>query len=51
MHDIKSFLKSINFIDDNNTFDKVEIEKVILNKKSETFSVYLKSKTVLPIEE
>ena len=51
MHDIHSFFKSINFIPEKNTFDEIEIEKVILNKKSETFNVYLYSKNVLPIEE
>ena len=31
MHDIHSFFKSINFIPEKNTFDEIEIEKVILN--------------------
>lgn len=48
MHDIKSFLKSIDFDDENNLLNDVTIEKVVLNKKSETFSVYLKSENVLP---
>ena len=51
MHDIHSFFKSINFICDTSFFDEVEIEKVVLNKKNETFNVYLRSKKVLPIEE
>ena len=50
MHDIKSFLKSINFDDENNLLNDVTIEKVVLNKKSETFSVYLKSENVLPYD-
>lgn len=48
MHDIHSFLKSINFIDENHILSDVEIEKVILNKKDERFTVYLYSKNVLP---
>ncbi len=51
MHDIKSFFKSIDFLDDNNIFNETEIEKVILNKRKETFIVYLKNKNVLPYDE
>lgn len=48
MHDINAFLKSINFVDEENILKEVIIDKVVLNKKNETFNVYLKSKTVLP---
>lgn len=51
MHNIHSFFKSIHFTPETNAFDNVEIEKVVLNKKDETFHVYLHSKKVLPIEE
>lgn len=50
MHNIESFLKSINFNDEDNIFQNVKIEKVVLNKKSETFSVFLTSENVLPYE-
>ena len=48
MHDINNFLTSINFNDEENILKDVIIEKVVLNKKSETFNVYLKSNQVLP---
>lgn len=48
MHDIKSFLNSIHFNDEENILKEVTIEKVILNKKNESFTVYLKSVKVLP---
>jgi len=48
MHDIFAFLKSINFIDEENILKDVIIDKVVLNKKTETFNVYLKSPNVLP---
>ena len=48
MHDIKSFLTSINFLDEDNVLQDVVIEKVKLNKKTEIFSVFLKSSKVLP---
>lgn len=51
MHNIESFFKSINFIDEENIFENVKIEKVILNKKNEIFYVYLKSEKVLPYEK
>ncbi len=41
MHDIKSFLNSINFNDENNLLSEVTIEKVKLNKKNKSFKVYL----------
>lgn len=50
MHDIKAFLKSIGLNDDDD-LSKLEIEKVVLNKKSETFTIYLKGKKVLPFEK
>lgn len=48
MHDIKSFLTSINFLDEDNVLHDIVIEKVKLNKKTEIFSVFLKSSKVLP---
>ena len=51
MHDIYSFFKSINFMPENNIFDEVEIEKVVLNKKEESFSIYLHSSQVLAIHD
>ena len=51
MHDIYSFFKSINFTPENNIFDEVEIAKVVLNKKDESFNIYLHSPKVLPIGE
>ena len=48
MHDIKAFLKSINFNDEDNILKDVEVKKVVLNKKNETFNVYLTSKELLP---
>ncbi|MBE6155006.1 MAG: PolC-type DNA polymerase III [Firmicutes bacterium] len=51
MHDIKAFFNSINFIDEENIFENVEINKVVLNKKNELFSVYLMSNKVLPFNE
>lgn len=48
MHDINAFLKSINFNDEENILKDIIIDKVVLNKKTETFNVYLKSSTVLP---
>ena len=51
MHDIHSFFKSINFSPETEDFDNFEIEKVVLNKKEEVFNIYLRSKTIVPIEE
>ncbi|MCM1052901.1 MAG: PolC-type DNA polymerase III [Ruminococcus sp.] len=48
MHDINSFLKSINFIDEDGILKDVIVDKVKLNRETETFSVYLKSSKVLP---
>ena len=45
--ELKRFLNSIGYV--GNLID-TEITKVILNKKLESFDVYLKSKQVLPIE-
>ncbi|MCX4253937.1 MAG: PolC-type DNA polymerase III [Bacilli bacterium] len=47
MHDIKAFLNSIGY-QDIDELENVVIDKVVLNKKSETFNVYLKSEKVLP---
>ena len=51
MHNIESFFKSINFTPESTLFKELEIEKVVLNKKSEVFNVYLHAKKVLPISE
>jgi len=48
MHNIESFLKSINFNDDANLLASAKIAKVVLNKKTETFNVYLELSEVLP---
>ena len=47
MHDIKTFLKSINYDNIDELLD-LNIDKVVLNKKSESFNVYLSSNIVLP---
>ena len=51
MHDIHSFFQSINFTPENNDFNTLEIEKVVLNKKEEIFNVYLHSPKCLPIAD
>lgn len=51
MHDIKAFYNSIKFNYTNPLFEKVEIKKVVLNKKQEVFNVYLTFPEVIPIEE
>lgn len=48
MHDIKSFLASINFLDNEEILKNVIIDKVKLNKENETFRVFLKHSQVLP---
>ncbi len=48
MHDINAFLKSINFVIEEEIVENITIDKVVLNKKTETFNVYLKSTKVLP---
>ncbi len=48
MHDINAFLESINYEDDKELLKDFTITKVLLNKKNETFTVFLESPTVLP---
>ncbi len=50
MHDIKTFLKSINFSDSEELLNEVQITKVILNKKNASFNVFLTSNKVLPFD-
>ena len=47
MNELERFFKSINFIDENQDFQTVEIKKVVINKKTEEFTVYLKAEKVL----
>ncbi len=51
MHNIDLFFKSINFTFENPLFKEIVIEKVVLNKKSEVFTVYLRAPKVIPIED
>ena len=48
MHDIKTFLESINYENIEEELLSLNIEKVVLNKKNETFNVYLNGDKVLP---
>lgn len=50
MHNLEAFLNSIDFNFDEEVFKEVEVEKVLLNKKSETFKVCLHSNRVLPYD-
>lgn len=50
MHNLEAFLNSIDFSFDEEVFKEVEVEKVLLNKKSETFKVCLHSNRVLPYD-
>ena len=49
--EVKRFFDSINFIYDEEIFACVSVKKVVLNKVSETFKVYLVSDFILPYEE
>ena len=49
--EVKRFFDSINFICDEEIFKSVSVKKVVLNKLTETFKVYLESDNVLPYNE
>ncbi len=51
MTELKRFFDSIKFVPQNDVFNAATINKVVINKKTETFLVYIESKNVLPKED
>ena len=51
MTELKRFFDSIKFVPQNDVFNTATINKVVINKKTETFLVYIESENVLPKED